>query len=312
MVITVSYKGYIKKTLLSEYRIQMRGGIGSKGVSVKKDDFTSYLFVSSNHDYLLIFTENGRLYWKKVYNIPSGGKLSKGRSIQNLISINKDDKIKSILRVKNLEDVNYINNHYVVFCTEKGIIKKTLLKFYCKPRLSGINAIKINTNDKLLEVNITKGDNNIIMALRSGKAIHFYEKNVRSVGRISLGVKGVTLSKDDKVVSMVITNKVSDDLLVVSENGFGKRSNINDYRITKRGCKGIKTMQVTNKTGLLVSAKCVSESDEIMIINKSGIIIRISVSDIRIIGRDTQGVRLIRLQKDDKISFVEKIENIYK
>ena len=310
MVITISHQGYIKRTPLAAYKTQGRGGVGVRGAITKEDDFTEHLFVASTHSYLLIFTEFGQLYWKKVYAIPEGSRAARGRAIQNLIQIEQGDKVRSVIKVKSLHDEAYVNSRYVVMCTEKGIIKKTLLKAYAKPRHMGIHAIKINERDRLLEVKLTKGDNHIVLALQSGRAIHFHECQVRSMGRITTGVKGIKLVGNDCVIGMVGVYKANTDLLVVSEKGYGKRSPINAYRITRRGGKGILTMRITEKTGALVAIKEVVDRDELMIINKSGVTIRIPVADLRVMGRATQGVRLIRLNGNDEISAVEKIERI--
>ena len=311
MLLTISHQGYIKRTNLSEYRTQGRGGVGSKGAGSKEDDFTEYLFVAKNHDYLLVFTEFGKVFWKKIWQIPEGGKTSKGRPVQNLINIEPDDKIRAVINVEDLKDEDYINNNFLVMCTEKGTIKKTSLEAYSRPRTNGINAISINEGDRLLEVKLTNGDNHIIIGKRSGKVIHFHESDVRSMGRTAAGVRGVSLeSDDDKVIGMVCVNREEANLLVVSENGYGKRSLIDDYRITKRGGKGVKTINITEKTGNLVAIKEVIDSDDLMIINQSGITIRLSVDSLRVMGRATQGVRLIRLNEDDVISSVEKIENM--
>lgn len=311
MVITISHHGYIKRTPLAEYRTQGRGGVGSRGVTTKDDDFTEHLFIAHTHNYLLIFTESGKVYWKKVYGIPEGGKTSKGRAIQNLINIASDDSVKAVINVKNLEDEDYINNNYLVMCTRNGIIKKTPLEAYSRPRQNGINAITIREGDSLLNVSLTNGDNHIIIAKKSGRAIHFHESDVRSMGRTAAGVRAVSLEgKDDRVIGMVCVERKDSHLLVVSENGYGKRSSIEEYRITRRGGKGVKTLNVTKKTGALVAIKEVVDSDDLMIINRSGIIIRIEVSNLRLMGRATQGVRLIRLNEDDKISSVEKIIKI--
>ena len=308
MLLTISYEGYIKRTNLLEYRTQGRGGVGSKGAGSKNDDFTEHLFVSMNHDYLLIFTEFGKVFWKKVWQIPEGEKTSKGRPIQNLINIEPGDKIRAVINVANLKDEDYINNNYLVMCTEKGTIKKTSLESYSRPRTNGINAITINEDDRLLEIKLTNGDNHIIIGKQSGKVIHFHENDVRSMGRTAAGVRGVTLEgDDDKVVGMVCVTREDANLLVVSENGYGKRSPIDDYRITKRGGKGVKTINITEKTGNLVAIKEVIDTDDLMIINKSGITIRLSVDTLRVMGRATQGVRLIRLNDGDTISSVEKI-----
>ena len=312
MVITISNEGYIKRTPLVDYKMQGRGGVGSRGATTKQDDFTAHLFVASAHNYLLIFTEFGQVYWKKVYTIPEGSKTAKGRAIQNLINIVPGDRVKSIIKVRSLEDTAYVDNHYVIMCTERGTIKKTSLAAYARPRVNGIHAIRINDGDRLLEVKLTEGDSHIIMALKSGRAIRFHEQDVRPMGRVAAGVRGVTLAgEDDRVVGLVSTHEAETDLLVVSEKGFGKRSAVEDYRIIKRGGKGVKTLQITEKTGALVAIKAVKDTDELMIINESGITIRIAVENLRVMGRATQGVRLIRLDKEDKISSVAKIETSY-
>ncbi len=311
MVITISHQGYIKRTPLTEYRIQGRGGIGAKGVATKDDDFTEHLFTAYTHNYLLIFTEYGKVYWKKVWAIPEGGKVSKGRPIQNLISIEREDVVRAVINVQNLNDDDYINNHFLIMCTRKGTIKKTSLEAYSRPRSNGINAITINSGDKLLEVKLTNGDNHIVIAKRSGRAIHFHESDVRPMGRTAAGVRGVTLEgKDDRVIGMVCISRKDSDLLVVSEKGYGKRSAVDDYRITRRGGKGVKTINITSKTGHLVAIKEVIDSDDLMIINKSGITIRMNVAPVRVMGRATQGVKLITLNNRDEISSVEKIENL--
>lgn len=311
MLLTISHEGYIKRTNLSEYRTQGRGGVGSKGAGSKEDDFTEHLFVAHNHDYLLIFTESGKVFWKKIWQIPEGGKTSKGRPVQNLINIEPGDKIRAVINVEDLKDEDYINNNFLVMCTQKGTIKKTSLEAYSRPRTNGINAITINEGDRLLDVKLTNGDNHIILGKRSGKVIHFHESDVRSMGRTAAGVRGVTLEGDnDIVVGMVCVNREDANLLVVSENGYGKRSPIDDYRITKRGGKGVKTINITEKTGNLVAIKEVIDTDDLMIINKSGITIRLSVDGLRVMGRATQGVKLIRLNDNDQISSVEKIEKM--
>ena len=311
MVITISNQGYIKRTLLSEYRTQGRGGVGSRGVSTKEDDFTEHLFIAQAHNYLLIFTDQGKVYWKKAYEIPEGNKTSKGRAIQNLINIEPGDNIRAIITVKNFQDENYINNNFVILCTEKGIIKKTSLEAYSRPRQGGINAITIHEGDRLLNASLTNGNNHIVIAKSEGKAVHFNEQQVRSMRRTAAGVRGVTLdSETDKVIGMVCISREDANLLVVSENGYGKRSEIADYRITNRGGKGVKTLNITEKTGKLVAIKEVIDDDELMIINRSGITIRIEVKELRIMGRATQGVRLIKLNEDDRISSVEKIQKI--
>ena len=311
MLITISHQGYIKRTLLSEYRTQSRGGVGSRGAGSKDDDFTEHLFVGMTHDYLLIFTEFGKVYWKKVWELPEGSKTSKGRPIQNLINIEPGDKVRAVIDVHDLNNEDYINNNYLVMCTERGTIKKTTLEAYSRPRQNGINAITINEGDRLLEIKMTNGNNHIIIGAKSGRAIHFHESDVRPMGRTAAGVRAVTLAgDDDKVVGMVCVAREDANLLVVSEKGYGKRSPIDDYRITKRGGKGVKTINVTDKTGNLVAIKEVIDTDDLVIINKSGITIRISVENLRVMGRATQGVRLIKLNEGDEISSVEKIERI--
>ncbi|MGK7397564.1 MAG: DNA gyrase subunit A [Candidatus Cyclobacteriaceae bacterium M3_2C_046] len=311
MVITVSHQGYIKRTPLIEYKIQGRGGVGSRGASSKDDDFTDHMFIASTHNYVLIFTHLGKVYWLKVYEIPEGSKIAKGRAIQNLINISPEDSVRAVINVKNLTDEDYINNNFLVMCTEKGTIKKTSLEAYSRPRQNGINAITINEGDRLLNVRLTNGQNHIVLALKSGRAIRFPEDEVRPMGRTAAGVRGVSLaSAEDRVVGMVCISKLESNLLVVSEKGYGKRSDIEEYRVTRRGGKGVKTLNVTEKTGHLVAIKEVVDSDDLMIINRSGITIRMAVSDLRIMGRATQGVRLIKLSENDKISSVEKIENI--
>lgn len=311
MVITISNQGYIKRTLLSEYRIQGRGGIGSKGAATKEDDFTEQLFVAQAHNYLLIFTEAGDVFWKKAYEIPEGSKTSKGRAIQNLINIKPGDKVRTVINVKTLEDKEYLENNFVILCTQKGTIKKTSLEAYSRPRANGITAITIHEGDRLINAAITNGKDHIVIAKRSGKAVRFNEADVRPMGRTAAGVRGVTLEgEDDRVIGMVCINRDDANLLVVSEKGYGKRSSMEDYRITKRGGKGVKTINITDKTGKLVAIKQVTDQDDLMIINKSGITIRMNVSELRVMGRATQGVRLIKLNEEDEISSVEKIEHI--
>ena len=308
-----SHQGYLKRTSLDEYRTQGRGGLGARGVKTKDDDFNEHLFIASTHNYLLIFTEYGKIFWKKVWEIPEGSKVSKGRAIQNLINIEPGDNIRSIITITNLTDEDYLNNNYLVMCTEGGTVKKTKLEAYSRPRVNGINAITIKENDRLLDVKLTNGDNHIIIAKKSGKAINFHENNVRPMGRTASGVRGVRLENNkDKVIGMICVAREESDLLVVSQNGYGKRSSIKDYRITKRGGKGVMTLKTTEKTGYLVSIKEVMTNDELMIINKSGITIRTKITDenIRVMGRATQGVKLIRLSEGDEISSVAKIEII--
>lgn len=308
MVITISNQGYVKRTSLNEYRTQGRGGIGSKGVTTKVDDFTEHLFIANSHHYLLIFSEFGKVYWKKVYEIPEGSKTSKGRAIQNLLSIEPGDSIRAVLNVMDLTNEDYLNNNFVILCTEKGLIKKTALESFSRPRANGITAITIKDGDRLLNAELTEGDNQIVLAKSGGKSIRFSEKDVRPMGRTASGVRGIKLdSKTDKVIGMVCIKRPNANLLVVSEKGYGKRSSIDDYRLAKRGGKGVKTLNVTAKTGKLVAIKGVVENDDLMIINRSGISIRINVDELRVMGRATQGVRLIKLNEDDAISSVEKI-----
>ena len=311
MVITISHEGYIKRTPLVDYRIQGRGGVGSRGAITKQDDFTEHLFVATTHNYLLIFTEQGKVFWKKVWEIPEGSKASKGRAIQNLINIEPTDKVRSVINVTSLSDEEYINNNYLVMCTTRGTIKKTRLESYSRPRQNGINAITIKDGDRLLNVSLTNGENHIIIAVNSGRAIHFNEGDVRPMGRTASGVRGIFLGgKHEHVIGMVCVNREDATLLVVSEKGYGKRSDVSEYRITRRGGKGVKAMNITDKTGSLVAIKEVVDSDELMIINKSGITIRTTMQKIRVMGRATQGVRLIKLNENDEISSVEKIEKI--
>lgn len=311
MLITISHQGYVKRTPLAEYRVQGRGGVGSRAVATKDDDFPDHLFIATAHNYLLIFTEKGKVFWKKVWELPEGSKTSKGRPIQNLIQIEMDDRVRAIINVKTLDDVDYINNTYLVMCTERGLIKKTSLEAYSRPRQNGINAININEDDHLLEVKLTSGDQEIVMACKSGRAIRFNEAEVRAMGRNATGVRAISLADEaDKVVGMVCVSNLEANLLVVSENGYGKRSPISDYRITRRGGKGVKTLSITEKTGDLVAIKEVTDSDELMIINRSGISIRMAVANLRVMGRATQGVRLIKLGEEDAIASVEKIERV--
>ncbi len=311
MVITISNQGYVKRTLLAEYRTQGRGGIGSRGVSTKVDDFTEHLFIAQAHNSLLIFTDQGKVYWKKAYEIPEGSKTSQGRAIQNLINIEPGDRVRTVINVKSLDDEHYINNNFVILCTQNGTIKKTSLEAYSRPRQGGITAITIHDGDRLLNASLTNGNNHIVIAKSEGKAVHFHESDVRPMGRTAAGVRGVTLdSANDKVIGMVCITREDANLLVVSEKGFGKRSSMDDYRITKRGGKGVKTINITDKTGKLVAIKEVGDDDELMIINRSGITIRIKVGELRVMGRATQGVRLIKLNDDDQISSIEKIQKI--
>jgi DNA gyrase subunit A len=310
VVITISHHGYIKRTALTEYRTQGRGGRGAKGSATREEDFVEHIFVASTHNYILYFTEQGKCYWMKVYEIPEGTKTSKGRAIQNLISLPADDKVKAFINVKNLTDEEYINNNFIVMCTKNGTIKKTALEAYSRPRLSGINAINIEEGDQLLEVRLTNGKNEIMVATKKGKVVRFNEETVRAVGRNSIGVRGVTLDgTDDIVIGMVcINDPLKETVLVVSEKGYGKRSDIEEYRKTNRGGKGVKTINITDKTGNLIAIKVVDDNDDLMIINKSGITIRMNVDELRVMGRATQGVRLIKLDDEDEIASVAKVE----
>ena len=311
MIITISHMGYIKRTPLTEFRAQNRGGVGSKGTETRDEDFVEHIYPATMHNTMMFFTQKGKCYWLKVYEIPEGTKNSKGRAIQNLLNIDSDDNVTAYLRVKNLDDSEFINNHYVLFCTKKGVIKKTLLEQYSRPRQNGVNAITIREDDSVIEVRMTNGNNEIIIANRNGRAIRFHEAAVRVMGRTATGVRGITLDNDgqDEVVGMIcIKDLETESVMVVSEQGYGKRSEIEDYRKTNRGGKGVKTMNITEKTGKLVTIKSVTDENDLMIINKSGITIRLKVADVRIMGRATQGVRLINLEKrNDEIGSVCKV-----
>ena len=311
MVITISHMGYIKRTPLSEFRAQNRGGVGSKGSETRNEDFIEHIYPATMHNTLLFFTQKGKCYWLKVYEIPEGNKTSKGRAIQNLLNIDADDVVTAYLRVKNLNDTEFINSHYVLFCTKNGVIKKTLLEQYSRPRQNGVNAITIREDDRVIEVRMTNGNNEIVIANRNGRAIRFHESAVREMGRTATGVRGITLDEDgqDEVIGMIcIKDPEAETIMVVSENGYGKRSDIEDYRKTNRGGKGVKTLNITEKTGNLVAIKSVTDENDLMIINKSGITIRLKVADVRIMGRATQGVRLIDLEKrNDQIGSVCKV-----
>ncbi|WP_231424404.1 DNA gyrase subunit A [Pedobacter sp. Leaf250] len=310
VVITISHEGYVKRTPATEFRAQGRGGKGSKGSTSRNEDFIEHMLVATNHNYMLFFTEAGRCFWLRVYEIPEGSRTSKGRAIQNIINIPKDEKIKAYIKVKNLKDQEYLENNFIIMCTKKGTIKKTSLEAYSRPRVNGINAININDGDVLLEACLTNGQSEVVMALRSGRAIRFNESTVRPMGRTATGVRGVRLAHDkDEVVGMIAVNNPEVTVLVVSEKGYGKRTDIEDYRVTNRGGKGVKTINVTEKTGQLVSIKDVTDSEDLMIINRSGIVIRIPVSALRVMGRATQGVRLISLKGDDEIASVTKIDH---
>ena len=308
VVITISHLGYIKRTLLSEYRAQNRGGRGSKGSSSREEDFIEKLYIATNHNYMLFFTEKGKCFWLRVFEIPEGTKTSKGRAIQNLINIDGDDKIKAVINVKDLTDEDYINNNYIILCSEKGIIKKTSLEAYSRPRANGIIAISVREGDHLLDACLTNGSNEVMLALKSGKAVRFNEQTVRPMGRNASGVKGATLAnEDDRVVGIICLDEPDCNVMVVSENGYGKRSVVDDYRITNRGGKGVKTINITEKTGGLIAIKKVTDEDDLMIINKSGIAIRLHVDTIRVLGRATQGVRLINLGSKDAIAAVSRV-----
>jgi DNA gyrase subunit A len=310
MIITISHLGYIKRTPLTEFRTQGRGGVGAKGSVTRDEDFVEYMYTATMHNTMLFFTEMGKCYWMKVYEIPEGTRTSKGRAIQNMIQIDAEDKVKAFINVQNLSDQDYINNNYIVLCTSKGIIKKTALEAFSRPRQNGIIAINVREGDNLLEARLTSGKAEILLAKRSGKAIRFNESTVRPMGRNAAGVKGVTLSEspDDAVVGMVCLEDLERDILVVSEKGFGKRSDVDGYRITNRGGKGVKTINITEKTGQLIAIKEVTDTDDLMIINKSGIAIRMRVTDMRVMGRATQGVKVINLREGDSIASVTKVQ----
>lgn len=308
VVITISHAGYIKRTPLSEYKTQNRGGVGQKASSTRNEDFLEHLFVGTNHQYMLFFTQKGKCFWMRVYEIPEGSKTSKGRAIQNLINIENDDKVKAFICTQDLKDEEYVNSHYVIMATKMGTVKKTSLEQYSRPRQNGINAIGIREGDELLEAKLTTGTSQIFLGLKSGKAIRFEESKTRPMGRNASGVRGIRLADDnDEVIGMVSVHNFEDELLVVSENGYGKRSSIDDYRVTNRGGKGVKTISITEKTGGLVAIKNVTDSDDLMIINRSGIAIRMSVEDLRVMGRATQGVKLINIKGDDSIAAVAKV-----
>ncbi|WP_424001379.1 DNA gyrase subunit A [Maribacter sp. IgM3_T14_3] len=308
VVITISHAGYIKRTPLSEYKTQNRGGVGQKASSTRNEDFLEHLFVGTNHQYMLFFTQKGKCFWMRVYEIPEGSRTSKGRAIQNLINIEQDDSVKAFICTQDLKDEEYVNGHFVIMATKKGIVKKTSLEQYSRPRQNGINAITVRDGDELLEAKLTTGTSEIFLGLKSGKAIRFEESKTRPMGRNASGVRGITLANDDdEVIGMVSVHNLEDEILVVSEKGYGKRSSIEDYRVTNRGGKGVKTISVTDKTGGLVAIKNVTDSDDLMIINKSGIAIRMSVEDLRVMGRATQGVRLINIKGNDSIAAVAKV-----
>ena len=310
VVITISHLGYIKRTPLTEYRVQSRGGKGSKGSATRDTDFIEHIFTATNHNHLLFFTEQGKCYKLRAFEIPEEGKNSKGRAIQNLLPLDKDNKVMAYLNVKSMSDEDYLENNYIILCTKKGIIKKTNLAAYKNIRQNGIIAVNIREDDQLLEACLTSGNDEVLMAVRSGKAVRFNEQTVRPMGRTATGVKAITLgSPDDEVIGMVCINDPQQTVLVVSEKGFGKRSDIEDYRITNRGAKGVKTLNITDKTGDLIAIKAVTDDEDLMIINKSGIVIRMAVSKLRVMGRATQGVKLIDLRGTDEIAAVTKTEH---
>ncbi|AZJ35237.1 DNA gyrase subunit A [Tenacibaculum singaporense] len=308
VVVTISHAGYVKRTNLDEYKVQNRGGRGQKGATTRNEDFLEHLFVGTNHQYMLFFTQKGKVFWMRVYEVPEGGKNTKGRAIQNLINIEQDDKVKAFLVTGDLKDEDYINSHYVIMATKRGQVKKTPLEQYSRPRTNGINAITIKEGDELLEAKLTTGDSQVMLALKSGKAIRFEEAKTRPMGRTASGVRGITLShENDEVIGMVAVNDMESNILVVSEKGYGKRSNLEDYRITNRGGKGVKTLNISEKTGNLVAIKNVDDSNDLMIINKSGLTIRMAVEDLRVMGRATQGVKLINIKDNDDIAAVAKV-----
>lgn len=308
VVITISHAGYIKRTPLSEYKIQNRGGVGQKASTTRNEDFLEHIFVGTNHQYMLFFTQKGKCFWQRVYEIPEGSKTAKGRAIQNLINIEQDDKVKAFICTQDLKDEDYINSHYVIMATKKGQVKKTALEQYSRPRTNGINAITVREDDELLEAKLTNGNSQVLVAVKSGKAIRFEESKTRPMGRNASGVRGISLQgATDEVVGMVTVNDMDTNILVVSENGYGKRSSLEDYRITNRGGKGVKTISITDKTGHLVAIKNVTDNDDLMIIKKSGVAIRMEVASLRVMGRATQGVRLINLKGDDAIAAVAKV-----
>ena len=308
VVITISHAGYIKRTPLTEYKTQNRGGVGQKGVATRDQDFLEHLFVATNHQYMMFFTGKGKCFWMRVYEVPEGSKTSKGRAIQNLINIESDDKVKAFICTQDLKDQAYINSHYVIMATKQGQVKKTLLEQYSRPRQNGINAITIREDDELLEAKLTTGESQVLIAVKSGKLVRFEEGKTRPMGRSASGVRGITLQNDkDEVIGMVSVNDMGSEILVVSEKGYGKRSSLDDYRITNRGGKGVKTLNITEKTGSLISINAVTDADDLMIINKSGLTIRMEVSDLRVMGRATQGVRLINIKENDSIAAVTKV-----
>ena len=315
VVVTISHAGYIKRTNLAEYKVQNRGGVGSKGSATRDKDFLEHLFVATNHNFLLIFTEKGKCFWMRVFEVPEGSKAAKGRAIQNLLNIEQDDKVKAYICVKDLKDEEYVNNNFIIMCTKNGIIKKTSLEAYSRPRTNGINAINVREGDELLEAKLTNGENEIVLAVKSGRAIRFNETKVRPMGRTASGVRGVNMADTDEVVGMIcINDPMTETILVVSEKGYGKRSFLNDpedgepvYRITNRGGKGVKTINITDKTGPLCSIKSVQDEDDLMIVTESGMMIRMHMDNIRVMGRAAQGVRLINLKGKETIAAIAKV-----
>jgi len=309
VVLTISHAGYIKRTLLSEYKVQSRGGVGNKAATTRDEDFLEYIVSATNHQYMMFFTEKGKCYWLRVFEIPEGSKTAKGRAVQNLINIEPDDKIKAYIRTNDLKDVDYVNSMYVVMVTKNGVIKKTSLEAYSRPRVNGVNAIEIREDDQLLEARLTTGESEIMIATKNGKCIRFPEEKVRAVGRTSIGVRGITLEDNDEVIGMIIANDLEkESVLVVSEKGYGKRTAVEDYRVTNRGGKGVITLNITEKTGKLIAIQNVTDEDGLMIINKSGVAIRMTVEELRVMGRNTQGVKLINLKGSDEIAAVAKVE----
>ncbi len=309
VVLTISHAGYIKRTLLSEYKVQSRGGVGNKAAKTRDEDFLEYIVSATNHQYMMFFTEKGKCYWLRVFEIPEGSKTAKGRAVQNLINIEPDDKIKAYIRTNDLKDVDYVNSMYVVMVTKNGVIKKTSLEAYSRPRVNGVNAIEIREDDQLLEARLTTGESEIMIATKNGKCIRFPEEKVRAVGRTSIGVRGITLEDNDEVIGMIIANDLEkESVLVVSEKGYGKRTAVEDYRVTNRGGKGVITLNITEKTGKLIAIQNVTDEDGLMIINKSGVAIRMAVEELRVMGRNTQGVKLINLKGNDEIAAVAKVE----
>ena len=309
VVLTISHAGYIKRTLLSEYKVQSRGGVGNKAATTRDEDFLEYIVSATNHQYMMFFTEKGKCYWLRVFEIPEGSKTAKGRAVQNLINIEPDDKIKAYIRTNDLKDVDYVNTMYVVMVTKNGVIKKTSLEAYSRPRVNGVNAIEIREDDQLLEARLTTGESEIMIATKNGKCIRFPEEKVRAVGRTSIGVRGITLEDNDEVIGMIIANDLEkESVLVVSEKGYGKRTAVEDYRVTNRGGKGVITLNITEKTGKLIAIQNVTDEDGLMIINKSGVAIRMAVEELRVMGRNTQGVKLINLKGSDEIAAVAKVE----